>query len=164
MKKTADGTTTVSNRLKQPSVRTVAIRSLVCLVAFLPGIWSVASAASLTIKVEGIEKTEGVLMLRLVDSEEAFEGSSGGVASVQLKVTQSHHTFMIDGLTAGTYALRLMHDLNGNQELDTNLVGMPTEPYAFSNNAKANFGPPKFKAAAFEIVEGDNETTVTFAK
>ena len=130
---------------------------LVLVIAFS----TMGAAASLTVKIEGIEKLEGVLRVTLVDSKEAYDGS-GGVASVQIKVTQSTHTFMLDGLKEGTYALSMMHDVNGNGELDKNVVGMPIEPYAFSNNAEANFGKPKFEDVAFEVVAGANETTVTF--
>ena len=50
-----------------------------------------------------------------------------------------------------------MQDLNGNDELDSNLVGMPREPWAFSNNAAGRFGPPKWKDVRFEM--GDSDVT-----
>ncbi len=45
-------------------------------------------------------------------------------------------------LPPGTYAISCFHDVNGNGKLDTNLLGIPTEPYGASNNAR-----PKFRAA-----------------
>jgi uncharacterized protein (DUF2141 family) len=42
-------------------------------------------------------------------------------------------------------------DENGNGKLDTNLVGMPTERYGFSNDAKGNRGAPEFDAAAIAV-------------
>ena len=44
-----------------------------------------------------------------------------------------------------------MHDLNGNGELDANFLGMPREPWAFSNNAVGRRGPAKWEDAKFEI-------------
>jgi uncharacterized protein (DUF2141 family) len=41
-------------------------------------------------------------------------------------------------LPAGDYAFAVYHDANGNGKLDRNGVGMPTEDYAFSNNAWAS--------------------------
>jgi uncharacterized protein (DUF2141 family) len=120
-----------------------------------------AAAASLKVNMEGIEKTAGTLMIRVANSEETFaEGRP--VAAVQMAATQKTHSFTLEGLPEGTYALRLMHDVNDNGELDTNVVGMPKEPYAFSNNAKANFGPPKFEQAAFGVGPGLTEITITF--
>ncbi len=51
-------------------------------------------------------------------------------------------------------ALSVFHDLNGNGKLDSNAFGMPKEPYGFSNNAAASFGPPKFEKAQFEAKQG----------
>jgi uncharacterized protein (DUF2141 family) len=36
-----------------------------------------------------------------------------------------------------------------NGKLDTNRLGIPTEGYGFSNNARNLFGPPSFAAASF---------------
>jgi uncharacterized protein (DUF2141 family) len=54
----------------------------------------------------------------------------------------------------------LFHDANENGELDTNFLGLPKEAYAFSNNAKVTFGPPKFEKAMFEFKE---DLTITIA-
>jgi uncharacterized protein (DUF2141 family) len=47
----------------------------------------------------------------------------------------------------------LFIDVNGNQEFDTNFLGLPKEQYGFSNNAMGTFGPPKFEPASF-ILDG----------
>ena len=41
--------------------------------------------------------------------------------------------------------------LNGNGQLDSNLMGLPTEPYGFANNARGSFGPPSFQAASVAL-------------
>ncbi len=51
----------------------------------------------------------------------------------------------------GRYGIRLFHDVDGNGELNANIMGIPTEPFGFSNNAPPRFGPPSFEAAAFDI-------------
>ena len=45
--------------------------------------------------------------------------------------------------------ITVMHDRNDNGELDANFVGMPTEPWAFSNNATGSFGPPGWEQVKF---------------
>ena len=39
-------------------------------------------------------------------------------------------------LPRGKYGVIAFHDLNGNEKLDTNFMGIPNEPYGFSNNAR----------------------------
>ena len=53
-------------------------------------------------------------------------------------------------LPPGKYALSCFHDLNGNGKLDTNWMGIPNEPYGFSNNARPQFRAPKWAEAAFD--------------
>lgn len=49
----------------------------------------------------------------------------------------------------GVYALAAYHDEDGDRHLSRNVVGMPTEGYAFSNNPKALLGLPSFRSVAF---------------
>jgi uncharacterized protein (DUF2141 family) len=51
----------------------------------------------------------------------------------------------------GTYAIRAFHDQDNDGELTKNPFGLPTEPFAFSNGAKAHYGPPTFEKAAISI-------------
>jgi uncharacterized protein (DUF2141 family) len=52
-------------------------------------------------------------------------------------------------LPFGEYAIKIYHDENGNDELDTNFLGIPKEGVGFSNNPSARFGEPGFDEAKF---------------
>jgi uncharacterized protein (DUF2141 family) len=49
----------------------------------------------------------------------------------------------------GTYAVAVYHDINSNHKLDTNFLGIPSEPVGASNDAKGSMGPPHFADAKF---------------
>lgn len=53
-------------------------------------------------------------------------------------------------LTPGTYAISCFHDVNGNGMLDTNFLGIPTEPYGASNNVRPRFRAPNWEETRFE--------------
>jgi len=53
--------------------------------------------------------------------------------------------WVIESLPYGEYAVMLYHDENGNDKLDKNIVGVPKEPYGFSNNARARLGLPLYE-------------------
>ena len=53
-------------------------------------------------------------------------------------------------LEAGDYAVMLFHDANSNGELDSNMLGIPSEGYGFSNNV-GRFGKPDFEEAMFTV-------------
>jgi uncharacterized protein (DUF2141 family) len=57
-------------------------------------------------------------------------------------------------LETGDYAFALFHDENGNNEMDSNMFGVPKEGYRFSTNYKPTMNMPDFDEADFKI-EGD---------
>jgi uncharacterized protein (DUF2141 family) len=59
----------------------------------------------------------------------------------------------------GVYGISAYHDENSNKKLDTNFVGMPTEDYCASRNARNTFGPPSFDDAKFEFTGGTKRLT-----
>jgi len=117
----------------------------------------VAGAAELTVNIEGIQAAKGTIMLGLFD--EATYNGDGAVDGASLNVEGDAVTAVFEGLEPGEYAVRLYHDVNGDGEMNTNPFGMPTEPYAFSNNAKGRFGPATWDAAKFTVsADGDSHT------
>ena len=69
-------------------------------------------------------------------------------ASVAAVSGKTNVTF--SGLKPGQYGVALFQDINGNEELDRNLLGAPNEPFGFSNNPVIGFSAPKFDAFKFE--------------
>jgi uncharacterized protein (DUF2141 family) len=68
---------------------------------------------------------------------------------------------IIEDLPVGSYAISIFHDLNENEKLDTNFVGFPKEPFAFSA-PMGKFGPPKFEQAIFKVGQGSNQIEMSF--
>ncbi|MEM9570083.1 MAG: DUF2141 domain-containing protein [Pseudomonadota bacterium] len=133
--------------------------SLIAALAASMMVTPLASAANLTVNVENIAQAKGTITLGLFD--EATYNGDGAVNGASLKVEGASVTAEFEGLEPGEYAVRLYHDLNDDGEMNTNPFGMPTEPYAFSNDAKGRFGPAKWEAAKF-VVEADGTThTIT---
>ncbi|HEV2576109.1 MAG TPA: aldehyde dehydrogenase family protein [Acidobacteriaceae bacterium] len=60
-------------------------------------------------------------------------------------------------LPAGTYAVSVYEDLNGNHKLDRNFLGIPREPVGVSNNPPARHGAPRFEECSFRL-SGANQT------
>lgn len=111
---------------------------------------SMAHAADLTVKVDDIRSDKGKLMLAVYDSADGWEGKAKAVAAEAQIVSGDSATFHFADLAAGTYAIEVMHDENGNGKLDTNQVGMPIEGYGFSNDPKV-MRKATFDEAAFTL-------------
>jgi len=111
-------------------------------------------AGTLTIEFAGLAP-QGALMIQVFDSEAAYRAGTG-VASTRAEVSADTARVEFTGLPPGQYAFRLYHDLNGDGRMNTNPFGMPTEPYAFSNNARGSFGPASWSDAVFTLNAGAN--------
>ncbi len=131
----------------------------ISLVAVLLLFTNVSRADQLGITIVGIERTEGMLLLAILDSEAAFDGKQAPIASLRVPATGSSVSVSTDALQPGDYGVRVIHDVNNNGKLDTNMLGSPGEPYGFSNDATGNFGPPEWPALVFKL-EGKSAITL----
>ena len=115
---------------------------------------SVAQAADLQVAVRDAGE-KGTLYFALFDQEE-FLRKPIAIAKSRPEMPSA----VFPNLAPGRYALSVYQDLNGNSELDRNLVGAPTEPFGFSNDAMGMMGPPKFDAAALRIGTENQRITI----
>lgn len=114
-----------------------------------------ADATTLTVTVDGIREQGGEVRLALYDSEAGWSGKAKPVSGRSNAPDGSPRLrFAFTDLAPGRYAVRVMHDENGNGKLDTNLLGIPREGYGASNNPRV-MRAPRFDEASFEIGEAD---------
>ena len=106
---------------------------------------------SLTLEVPGLASNEGKVIIALFDSAEGFEKGDAFVRSAFVEPEDRAAVWTFGDLPFGEYAVRLFHDENGNEKLDTNWMGIPKERYGFSNDARGKFGPPGYEAAKFRF-------------
>jgi uncharacterized protein (DUF2141 family) len=107
------------------------------------------SAEGLTLDFTGAQ-ARGAIMVAVFDSEAAYNGGAP-VRQLRLDAAAGELTARLDDLPTGEYALKVFHDIDGNGRMNTNPFGMPTEPYAFSNNAVGNMGPARWAQARFTV-------------
>ncbi|MDQ3125692.1 MAG: DUF2141 domain-containing protein [Pseudomonadota bacterium] len=102
----------------------------------------------------------GMVMIALFDNATAFDGRNGAAVAQTAISASGRVVATFDNLPAGEYAVKAFHDVNGDGEMNTNPFGMPTEPYAFSNNAVGNMGPARWDRAHF-AVSGETAQTIS---
>jgi len=125
--------------------------------------YSIAQSFNIQLKVEGIDEVKGEICIGIYGNQEDYSNSKNRVWGDCIMVDDDHFEYLIEGIPAGHYAISIFQDIDINGELNTNWIGMPTEPFGFSNNAKMRMGPPKYEDASFEIKE-DTETTINLIK
>jgi uncharacterized protein (DUF2141 family) len=113
----------------------------------------------LTIEIKGIKKATGQIMLSLCDSEEQFMGKSHILAKKFIVEQEGSMTITLP-VSPGSYALSIYHDINADSKLNMTFLGIPKEPYGFSNDARGIFGPPKFQDAQFSLEEDQQKIVI----
>ena len=114
-----------------------------------PAIAQEATVNTVSLTVETGADT-GAVMVALFDSEATY-GGGRPVGQARLDVAAGERTATFAGLPAGEYAAKAFHDVDGDGGMDVNPCGMPTEPYAFSNNAVGTMGPASWERAHFTV-------------
>jgi uncharacterized protein (DUF2141 family) len=99
--------------------------------------------------VRGIEKVQGSVLIAVYNSEESFMKKH--IASKKVTVTGKEVSLVFEDIAPGSYAITTFHDENDNDKLDTNFLGIPNEPYGFSNDARGSFGPPSYEKAKVKV-------------
>jgi uncharacterized protein (DUF2141 family) len=122
------------------------------------GIAQTAHAAELSVDVAGLKNAKGKVMVAVYNRAEDFLKKSVQTGAVDAR--QGKVTVVIGNLPAGDYALSVFQDENSNGQLDTNPIGMPTEPYGFGNDAAGHFGPPSFEQTLVHLAETGSQVTV----
>lgn len=117
-----------------------------------------ATAATLTVNFTVTDAPTGQIMLSLYDNEAAHDRGGKPVRAAAVPVKDGKAVATFEGLAPGRYAIKSFHDIDGNGEMGTTPFGMPTEPFAFSNNAPPQGGPAPWSASSF-VVDGDAATT-----
>ena len=113
--------------------------------------------AQLTVTVTGLREP-GEIHLAIYDSAAVFEGERGdnggpqpGIITGSIEPAGPEDFTATFELPDGTYAVGVFHDVDGNEALSKNFLGIPEEPFGFSNNVRGRFGPPSFMEASFSL-------------
>jgi uncharacterized protein (DUF2141 family) len=118
-----------------------------------------AHAADLVIHVDNVKSGTGQVKAALYGNADAF--LKRPARTTQARADTAGTTLVFHDVAPGHYGFSVFHDVNDNGRMDTNLIGIPTEPVAFSNNARGRMGPPAFDTVELAVPAAGLDTTVS---
>ena len=112
---------------------------------------AIDTLSKLVINLNGMQNTNGKVNFALYNSSSSFNDPNQAFCELFLDCTGGSMVITLDSLVPGDYAFAIFHDENNNQQIDQNWLSIPTEGFAFSNNAMGSFGPPSWTQAKFSV-------------
>jgi uncharacterized protein (DUF2141 family) len=115
-----------------------------------------APAATLVIRAGEIGSTDGMVYAGICDR--SFDEETCPYRD-RVAARPGRVELRVRNVKPGRYAIAVFHDTNGNGKLDRNFIGLPQEPYGFSNDVGRR-GFPSFEGALVTV--SDPITTIVF--
>lgn len=110
-----------------------------------------AYSESLTIEIAEIKEKKGQILIGLYNNTDNFPLISKNYKGIFIQATAYSIRYTFSDIPKGSYAIAVIHDENNNNELDKNIIGIPTEGYGFSNNPTIIMNAPSFEEAKFYL-------------
>jgi uncharacterized protein (DUF2141 family) len=112
--------------------------------------------AALTIRVENVLPAGGILRLGLYDQGSYPNDASTPTASADVPAVAGETVVRLHDIPPGVYAIQAYQDVNANDRMDTSWIGLPLEPFGFSQDATPFLSKPSFGQVKITLVAGEN--------
>lgn len=121
------------------------------------------AAAEIVVRVSGVTAANGEIGCALFERETGFPMDNTSARAHWQAAAAEGVTCRFADVVPGRYAVSVVHDLNGNRRVDTNLIGLPTEAWGVSNGVRPTLRAPRFDEAAFVVKDNDGDTVLDVA-
>jgi uncharacterized protein (DUF2141 family) len=119
------------------------------------------SAVRFYLNVENVREARGLIAVTLYpDERRRFLARRGSLYVGRVPARAPSTRVCIHLPAAGTYALGVYHDADGNRSFNRNGLGLPAEGFGFTNNPRLLFGIPSFRSVRIAVPRTDMQTTV----
>jgi uncharacterized protein (DUF2141 family) len=126
-------------------------------------VWSAATvpcrAGEIVVHVDHVSPKGGIVSAALFDRAD-YHDNDHPLASRNVAARFPRTTFTFSHVKPGFYAIKMFQDINRNGKFDTDLLGLPLEPYGFSNNVVPFLSEPGFDATRFRAGRGRTVITI----
>ena len=117
--------------------------------SFFSGYKLSSNTYTIEVHIEKLETMEGMMYVCLMNPQNKFIETCF-MKKVQ-KVIDEQMVLKFYEIPIGQYAVSVFHDENDDGKLNTGFLGIPNEPYGFSNNPVIVFGSPNFEDCSFQV-------------
>ena len=121
---------------------------------------TVVTRAPLSLVITNLESETAPVIVGVYGTANKFPDPKDQMKVYTFKPHGKELTAEIKNLKFGTYALAIYQDVNSSGKIDKNIIGIPTEGYAFSNNYKPTVKAPCFNDCKFDYTATNNSVAM----
>lgn len=135
----------------------IVVTGLISLVSFA---WVLPAQAqlrgNLTVEISGLSSLDGNVCLTVFNDSRGFPSDQRRALNAEcVAISAEPLRVTFENLAYGSYAIAAYHDSNMDTQLNQGMLGIPTEGFAFSNDAPVRTGPASFQDAVFVLSQRD---------
>lgn len=130
------------------------MRTIFTLIILITAFTLSATTQNIAVLVSGIEKQTGNIIVSVFDDAKSFPAKGRELALITVPADAETVKIPINDIKPGEYAFAVLHDVNANGKCDSNMIGMPKEPFGFSNNVKPKLKVPSFDQVKVNVTDG----------
>ena len=105
----------------------------------------------IVVTVNNFKGNKGVCRGCVFANASSFSGEGKPLQCTQSIIKNKVAQLVFENVPAGVYAVSVFHDINSNQELDKNFLGIPKEGYGASKNKLPFASAPGFEDNKFSV-------------
>ena len=110
------------------------------------------------ITMTGFKNAEGQALVAFFLDDSGWPDPDESIfATFTAPISDGRAFAVVEDVPAGAFAVSVFHDEDGDRELGSGALGIPSEAYGFSADARDMFGPPKFEEARLELAAGETK-------
>jgi uncharacterized protein (DUF2141 family) len=113
------------------------------------------------IRVTGLKAQRSNLLIAVFESPAGFPRSDQSTHTTTIEAEGENVELSLSLPINCPIAIAVFQDLDGNKMISKSSIGIPIEPYGFSNNARGLFGPPTFQQSVVRLKEGSDTLEIT---
>lgn len=114
---------------------------------------------NLNLNIQNLSSTTGRVLVAIYKASDDFMATDKCFIRKALPINMVSNDYLIENVPAGEYAVVVLHDMNNNNKMDLNFLGIPKEGYGFSNNPSSKMRQPNYEESKFTM-KGDQEVMI----
>ena len=103
----------------------------------------------LTVNVTNLKSKTATVVIGLYAPANKFLDENDQLKEYRIKPKNGKFSAKITNQNYGEFGMAIYQDVDGDGKITKNLIGIPKEPYAFSNNYKPTIKAPSFNDCKF---------------